>query len=344
MFKYKTVIPILILISLFGCSDLIVRSTDKNYIGDFEKTWEVVNSVYPLLEYKKINWDSLYTVYRPRIENAKGDETQLIICELLKELKDAHVYAITPGGGKLTPYIPPRLLKDKDAYHPAVVRKYFNKELKLACLNSVEYEILTDNIGYMAIAHFNGDNQLDDFPKVMEYLKNTKSLIIDIRGNSGGSSSNYDSIVSRFIDTPLEYLPTYTKGEVPWTWGAYPIDPNQNYYSYSNPVVILINGASLSGGDIFPELMKKLDNVTVIGDTTAGAAASDYGDDDIHGEFKLDCGLIIGISTVHVMRNDGLPLEWNGVLPDIQVTQTAGDINKMIDKQLEYAFQLLNKN
>ncbi len=82
--------------------------------------------------------------------------------------------------------------------------------------------------------------------------------------------------------------------------------------------------------------------VTVIGDTTAGAGANDYTDENIKGEFKLFCGFTIRISTVYVTRNDGLPIEWNGVLPDIRVPQTAEDIKNGIDKQLEYSIQLLD--
>jgi hypothetical protein len=341
MKNIKIALPILIFILILSCSDLIVQSQDSNNnLEDFETTWNAVNSVYPLLEYKKIDWDSLYTVYRPRAEQARGDEIQNLIIELLTELKDGHVLIITNGGGGITPYIPPRVLKDKDAYHPLIVRNYFNKELKLACLNAVEYEILENDIGYIGLAHFNGESWLDDFHVVMNYLRDTNGLIIDVRGNTGGYSSNYDAVVSRFINTQLEYLKTFTKGEVPW--GGEPIKPDTKYFTYTNPVVVLINGASFSGGDVFPELMKKLPNVTLVGDTTAGAAVSDYGDDNIHGEFKLDCGITISISTVYVTRNDGLPIEWNGVLPDIRVVQTEDDIKQGIDKQLEYAIQLLD--
>ena len=341
MITFKKTLPILIVALMISCADLLVSSTETNdNIEDFEIAWNAINSVYPLLDYKQIDWDNMYSVYRLHAEQSRGDEIQKIIYDLLKELQDFHVLIMSNGGGQIIPYIPPRVLKDKNAYHPLVVRNYFDRELKLACLNGVEYEIMDNNIGYMAIAHFNGDNLLDDFHIVMDYIKNTKGLIIDVRGNSGGSSSNYDGVVSRFINTPLEYLKTFSKGEVPW--GGEPIMPNREYFSYTNPVVILINGASLSGGEVFPELMKKLPNVTLIGDTTAGAAASDYGDDNIQGEFKLSCGLTIRISTVYVTRDDGLPIEWNGVLPDILIPQSANDINNKNDKQLDYAIQFLN--
>ena len=331
---------IFVLAIFMNCSDLIVSPPGlNNNIKDFEAAWNAVNSVYPLLEYKKIDWDSIYAVYRPRAEQTRGDEIQKLIYDLLKELQDFHVLIISNGGGQIIPYIAPRLLKDKDVTDPLLVRKYFNKELKLACLNSVEYEILENNIGYIGIAHFNNEGLMDDFHIVMDYVRNTKGLIIDVRGNTGGLGENYRRVISRFAETPLEFLKTFSKGEVPYHES--PVMPDLNYFTYSNPVIILINGASLSGGEVFPELMKKLPHVTVIGDTTAGAGANDYTEENIQGEFKLACGFTIRVSTVYVTRNDGVPIEWNGVLPDIRVPQTTGDFKNGIDRQLEYAIQFL---
>ncbi len=46
---------------------MIVNPAESNLnVEDFEATWNRVNDVYPYLEYKHINWDSIYTVYRPQ--------------------------------------------------------------------------------------------------------------------------------------------------------------------------------------------------------------------------------------------------------------------------------------
>jgi C-terminal processing protease CtpA/Prc len=49
----------------------------------------------------------------------------------------------------------------------------------------------------------------------------------------------------------------------------------------------------------------------------------------------------IFIGTTYVLRYDGVPIEWNGVLPDIRVPQSKEDIDQGRDKQLEYAIELL---
>jgi len=326
---------------LSTCTDAIVGNPEANdNVKDFETAWHVINSIYPLLEYKQIDWDSIYTVYRSRAEQSEGDEFKGLIVDLLRELRDFHVLIITNGGGQIIPYVPPRLFRDKDASDPLLVRKYFDKELKLACVKSVEYGILNNNIGYMGIAHFNGEGLMNDFHTVMEHLRFTKGMIIDVRGNMGGWLENYNAVVSRFTDTQIDFLKGYSKGDVPYLED--PIIPDLRYFSYLNPVVVLINGASLSAGEVFPELMRKLPSVTLVGDTTLGAGANDLTQEDIQGEYKLDCGFTIRISTVYITRNDGKPIEWNGVLPDIRIPQTVEDIKDGRDKQLDYAISLLD--
>lgn len=55
---------------------------------------------------------------------------------------------------------------------------------------------------------------------------------------------------------------------------------------YTNPVVLWINGESMSGAELFPEVMKQLSNVTVVGDTTLGGGCNDVAE-DIQGDYWL---------------------------------------------------------
>jgi hypothetical protein len=184
---------------LLSCKDLMVTSPDTNQnVEDFEAAWNRIKNVYPYLEFKKINWDSMYSLYRPRAEHAKGDEFYLVVRDLLAELKDGHVYYRTEGGGEVYPYYPPRHWKDRHAYSPFVVRKYFDKELRLTASSSVEYEILPGNIGYAFISDFHKNYLVNEFPGVLEYLKNTKGLILDIRQKRGGDYQNIEAVITRF--------------------------------------------------------------------------------------------------------------------------------------------------
>ena len=319
---------------LFSCKDLIVTEPETNLnVKDFEAAWKRIKDVYPYLEFKKINWDSIYTVYRPRVQAAQGDEFFLVLRDLLAELKDGHVYYKTKGGGEVYPYYPPRHFKDRHAYSPFVVRKYFYRELKLTESSSVEYEILPGNIGYAFLSDFHKTYLIDEFPGVLEYLKNTKGLILDIRQKRGGDYQNIEAVITRFLTGPLERNDAYTYGE---KWVLPPFQPS-GPFQYTNPVVVLINGSTFSAGEFTTEILKQLPQVTAVGDTTGGGSVGS-GDE---GLYFLPSGKSIHIGFIDIRRYDGLPWEWLGVPPDIRVEQTEADILAGRDKQLEFAIDLL---
>lgn len=332
----KTILSVLIFLVLtqVTCTDLLVTAPETNLnVQDFEAAWKRINDVYPYLEFKKIDWDSIYAIYRPRVENAEGDEFFLVLGDFLAELKDGHVYYQTKGGGKVYPYYPQRHFKDRHAYSPFVVRKYFDKELRVTESKSAEYEILPGNIGYAFISDFHEDYLMVEFPGILEYLKETKGLILDIRQKRGGDYQNIEAVVTRFITEPLERNDAYIYGE---KWNIPPFQP-RGPFSYTNPVVVLINGSTFSAGEFTTEILKQLPQVTAVGDTTGGGSVGS----GVEGLYLLPSGKSVEIGFIDFRRYDGLPWEWLGVAPDIRVEQTEADILAGRDKQLEYAIDLL---
>jgi len=305
---------------------------------DFEAAWNRVNDVYPFLEFKKIDWDSIYTIYLPRVKAARGDEFYPVLNDLLAELKDGHIYYHTDGGGEVYPYYPQRHFKDRHAYSPFVVRTYFDKELRVTESRSAEYEILPNNIGYVFLSDFHEDYLTNEFPGILEYLKNTKGLIIDIRQKIGGAFHNIEAVVTRFMTVPMEMLKYYRLGELVDLPQFQPRGP----FTYTNPVVVLINGSTFSAGEWTTEILKQLTNVTVIGDTTGGGGvASSNATPESVGEYKLPSGKIVYIGTEYFERYNGQLIEWLGVPPDIRIEQAEADINEGRDNQLEYAIGIL---
>ena len=338
--KLKRIIRWFVLVNLilYGCEDIIVKPVDNNQnMEDFVAAWNRINDVYPFLDFKKINWDSIYAVYLPKVEAARGDEFYYVLHDLLAELKDGHVYYHTVGGGEVYPFYPQRHFKDRHAYNPFVVRKYFDKELKLTTSGSAEYQILPENIGYVFLSDFHENYLINEFPGILEYLKNTKGLIIDIRQKRGGSIQNVDAVVSRFITDPMDRPVFYSLGElVDWSQ-LLPSGP----FTYTNPVVVIINGSTFSAGELTTEFMKQLPNVTALGDTTGGGGGAGSNQGNNKSDFKLPSGKLISTPTGYIVGYEGLIIEWNGVPPDIRVEQTEEDIKNGRDKQLEYAINIL---
>lgn len=322
-----------------GCEAWIVTAPESNQnLADFEVAWGWVDSVYPAFDFKQIDWDSIHSEYGPRAERALGDELYQVLHDMLAELADSHVYHKTNGGARFFPHMSPRLLADRNTFSAQLVRSYFDGELRVAGKDGVEFGILSDNVGYIRITHFNEEGMMDDFPSVMAFVGHTDGLIIDVRNNTGGDHDKVEAVVRMFIDLPMAWpLAFQADGILVEPWPA--MRPDDVHDRYVNPVVVLMNGASLSSGELFPEVMKQLPNVTTVGDTTAGAGCNDRG--EFRGDRRLPSGKLIHIPTWCISRYDGVPWELVGIPPDIRVVQTELDVAHGIDRQLEYAIGLL---
>jgi len=321
----------------FTCEKHVTEPDPSIYIEDFETAWNRIDQVYPFFEFKKINWDSIYTVYLPRAEEARGIEFHSVLHDMLAELKDGHVY-YKPFIGLVIPWPTPRQIRDRNAYSLSVVRTYFDSGLRVTVQGTIQYEILPGTIGYIAISNFNHEDFADELPDVLEYMRNTKSLIIDNRPNTGGSAQNIEALVTRFITTSMAWPKLYFLGELHPFPALQPAGP----FTYDKPVIVLINGCTFSAGESSTEILKQLPNITAVGDTTGGGggAGSHYCNQAIS-EYYLPSGLLINIPTGYFLRYDGKHFEWLGVPPDIRVEQNKADIQNGRDKQLEYAIDLL---
>lgn len=331
--KLSAIAVFLLAAVVVGCSDLLVSPAHHiDDSADFERAWAITDSVYPFFQFKHINWDSIHKAYAPLVADAKGDEAFHVLFNLLAELKDGHVNLRAQSGQEVRPFTPPRSERDQLTFDPLLVRKYFTEDLKLAGGDKLEYGILPDGIGYLRITTFVTGPWISEFGNVLSVLRDTRGLIIDVRDNGGGSTNMSDIVVSRFLTSPLAYFPIYKGGKLQPVYFLAPSGP----FTYSQPVVVLINGVSFSTTECFAEMMKQIPSVVVVGDTTGGGGGAPE-------HYPLPSGRKIRVSTKNICRYDGAPQEWNGVPPDVVVMQTRTDVRNGHDLQLERAIKLAHE-
>ena len=61
-------------------------------VGNFDALWSIVDEHYCFFGYKEVDWDSVRTVFRPKVRNNMGSYAFFDLCgDMLDELQDGHV-------------------------------------------------------------------------------------------------------------------------------------------------------------------------------------------------------------------------------------------------------------
>ena len=197
-------------------------------------------------------------------------------------------------------------------------------------IKSVKGEVITEKntrIGYLEVSIFaeNTDRQFEEELKKLEEEK-IDSLIIDLRGNTGGHLKTVTNMISLFIK----------KGEV-----IYQLKTRDNVKEYkdeteasrSYPIVILIDSYSASASEVFTAALKERGNATIIGLTS-------FGKGKVQKSQQLSSGAMIKYTYQEWLTPDGNYIDGVGIKPDIEVTYKQ---EKVRDTQLNRAISELVK-
>lgn len=133
-------------------------------------------------------------------------------------------------------------------------------------VESVYYSKLND-IGYIKVTSFNSNTveQFDDALRMLMFLK-IKSLVVDLRDNSGGFMHAAQGILDNFFAE--KKLLVYTEGANSKREEVYSSGHNGVCAGY--PLVVLVNESSASASEITAGVIQDYDIGTVIGNVTFG--------------------------------------------------------------------------
>lgn len=320
----------------WGPTGTFAATADGSAVPAFEAAWLAVASDYPYLAYKRIDWHGLRPAYRRRAEGVHSGQTVGLLTDLLALLADGHVFLQTSPGAHLVPYVPPRMARGRTTFQQRLAHRYLACGPITTAGGRLTHGVLPGRIGYLYLSGFEPADVVAECDEALAALRETRALIVDNRSSAGGNRAEVYRIVARFLRWPLETPPWYTRGER----RQWPLILPGGPWPYRRPMVVLVNGLTFSAAELFTDLMMRLPNVTVVGETTAGGSSG--WDEDALGHHALPSGLRLRIPTVDGRRADGTPWETVGVRPHIRVPQTESDLAAGRDRQLEWALALLD--
>lgn len=196
---------------------------------------------------------------------------------------------------------------------------------------------LPSGLGYIRIPTFGrGPRDARTFDGHLDALMDTPGLIIDLRGNGGGSTFYADPIAARFMREPFTYGYFEFRRRLPlYVWRrTLPLRIQPREPVYRGSVVLLIDGSNMSTTESFIASLVDSGRARTVGRRTAGASGN-----PVH--FQLVGDRRARFSTGSLYRRDGRLIEGRGIDPDVPVTWTLDDVYEERDPDLKTAETML---
>lgn len=332
----KRIIIICVLTIFTNCTNLLGPEVGSSNVEIFDNIWEEYNNLYALFDVCKVDWNSTYKEFRPQIDNNMSEKELFNkISEMLDLLNDTHVKLIssfdvfTSGG------------QGESIFDFEITKGYLD-EVHTVGDNNIVYGKIDDK-AYIYIRTFNydggstGSTLLDwakKIDKVITYIEECDSVILDIRSNGGGLPQTAMYIVQRFVDKKrlYQYISNKT-GPGNSDFGekrAKYIKP-EGTKQYTAPVYLLTDDKTASASEDFTMALMTLPNVTHVGNATRGIFSTAIARD-------LPNGWRYTISIQKVTDTNGRCHEGIGIIPKEEniVSYKVEDKNIGVDTQLEF--------
>ena len=304
--------------------------------GNLDALWTLIDQRYCFLSYKEqqlgISWADIRTKYTAKL-GPKMTRIQLfeVLCQMLSELKDGHVNISTSldlGRNWSWKEDYPLNLDEE------LRQQYLGTDCRIGSV--LKYTILPDNTAYVVYESFSdaiGNGNLED---MLQYLRLTSGMILDIRGNGGGELTNAERLARRFTNEKrlVGYVchKTGTGHDDFSELRAEYIEPAEGV-RWQKPVVLLVNRSCYSAANTFVRDMKEMPLVRVLGDQTGGGSGLPFSS-------ELPIGWSVRFSASPSFDARKQHIEF-GIEPDRYASLDLSLAAQGIDSMIEEARQML---
>jgi len=235
---------------------------------------------------------------------------------------------------------------DGERYSTTVERSGF---VEAAPSPSVAFELREDGIAVLRVDHFDDDEGIRVLEANLPRLFEARGLVIDLRGNGGGSSHHGWDILTWLSDkalpTPVSHYRENTAfdaardgGTLTIEWRSIASRPylNSRDRVFTGPVVMLIDARTFSAAEDTAAVFRLMQRGPIIGEPSGGSTGQPL-------LFRLPGG---GSARICVKRDsypDGSDFVGVGVLPDEIVRRSRDDVRNGRDPVMERAIEVLTR-
>lgn len=204
------------------------------------------------------------------------------------------------------------------------------KSIDITSVTSDIIEYKDSKVGVLTISLFAANTNIQ-FEKELKELEKKKidSLIIDVRGNSGGYLNVVSDILSHFIKKGEMLYQLKTKDEIEKIY-----DKTEDKRNYK--VAVLVNGGSASASELLASCMKDTYKAYTVGTVT-------YGKSKVQKTQDLSNGATIKFTFQEWLMPSGESVGGKGMEPEYVVPYEASDTEHEYDSQMQKALDLLTE-
>jgi len=192
------------------------------------------------------------------------------------------------------------------------------------------------------IPGFHTANLEADAVEALRNASSAKAVIIDVRGNHGGSTPQ--TLIAALMDRPYRWFSESTPARIGsfQLYGSMGTHTDLRWFGgieeptdvlYKGSLYLLTDGGCFSACEDFVVGFKDNHRATIIGERTAGSSGQPY-------QHRFENGMVFGLSAKRESMPDGSPFEGVGIAPDIEVDVHAADVISGRDPVLEKALSL----
>lgn len=252
------------------------------------------------------------------VELIRGKKDTSVVLEVLAEVSP------NPDESKLIKIVRNTVKLEEQAAQSSVLEIYHGEQVRKVGVISIP----TFYIDFEALR--NGDEDYRsttrDVSKLIAELetKEVEGIIIDLRGNGGGSLQEVNQLTGLFVE----------RGPVVQIRGANGrISPSSNYPNpdyYKKPIAVLIDRLSASASEIFAGAIQDYERGLIVGSQSFGKGTVQQLADLSHGSLKM--------TEAKFYRISGDSTQHRGVIPDI-VFPSLYDSQEIGEDALDFALK-----
>jgi hypothetical protein len=343
--KTKAIIFGVLLSGCVACQEFLLgEDTSNDPENTFELFWSDFDQHYALFQVRAKNWDSIYQVYRPEIRaDTRPEDLWTTFKTMTEYLDDSHI--VLYGENDQRSYTSGYALGEqaRKEFNLQLIRnKYVNSLTKAEGEEDLHYgKIVAKDIGYIYIGKEEGNDPEGAIEMVIEKLKVHKAIIIDLRNNDGGDARYAKIIAGAFSDGEHLVATVQTRngpGHGDFNAKVNEVTQRTGKEQFRKPVVVLTDRATISGGEYLALHLRAFDQVTFVGDTTAGDFSA------VSLRRFLPNGWSYHYSVQMLLLPDGTSLDGIGIVPDVYIKNTVEDITMdgndyVLEKGIRYLYE-----